>query len=210
METAVQPVSATPIMSMGTWKSNGELIADVARLGYLGANWHVLDATYGLGRFWTIWRPALLTTNDLDTSRQSHHHYDFRSFPTDWMGFYDAVVFDPPYKLNGTGGSHPSDAAYGVAGSVRWQDKYQLIKDGIRECARVTKLNGYLLIKCQNQVCSGEIRWQMIDFSLEADRRGCRLVDMFHLPTYREQPPGTRQVHSRQNYSTLLVCHKEL
>jgi hypothetical protein len=37
-----------PILAATSWRSNAELIADCAALGYLRANWLTLDPTYGL------------------------------------------------------------------------------------------------------------------------------------------------------------------
>jgi hypothetical protein len=195
-----------PVMAIGTWRNNAELIADCARLGYLNLDGAVLDATYGLGRFWQKVRPALLVASDLDVTRSPiGHSVDFTALP--WGDdTFDDGVFDPPYKLNGTGGSHASDDAYGVAtAGVRWQDRMQLCRDGITEYVRVIKPGGHLLVKCQDQVCSGQVRWQTHDFTAHAEQLGCRLIDALHLPSYRAQPEGRSQRHARRNYSTLLV-----
>ena len=205
-------MSESPIMAIGDWKNNAELIANgVVPLGYLRSEWTILDATYGLGRFWRYWCPPHLVTNDLNPVANPDHQYDFRAFPPHWASTFSAVVLDPPYKLNGTGGSHPSDVAYGVATTgVRWQDRMAMCKDGIVECARLLKPFGILLVKCQDQVCSGKVRWQTIEFSDTADRAGCVLIDMLHLPSYRAQPEGRTQQHARRNYSTLLIMQKLL
>jgi hypothetical protein len=52
------------IQAIGGWRDNAEMIADVARLGYLPEP--VLDMTHNAGRFWRVYRPTLLVTNDLD------------------------------------------------------------------------------------------------------------------------------------------------
>lgn len=39
-----------PVLSIQKWPSNGHLIADCARLGYLHKDWRTLDPTYGFGR----------------------------------------------------------------------------------------------------------------------------------------------------------------
>lgn len=197
------------MFALGAWENNAELIADCARLGYLHDLWLTLDPTYGLGRFWAAWRPRFLTACDLDPAKSPlGQSVDFTAMPFDDASF-DAVVFDPPYKLNGTGGSHASDAGYGVANSVRWQDRHALIIDGITECVRVLAPGGMLLVKCQDQVCSGQVRWQTRIFADHAESLGCRLVDQLHLQSYRPQPPGRSQKHSRRNYSTLLVLKLE-
>lgn len=200
---AVAPVSA--VRAIGARKNNAELMVDCHRLGYIRDTDRVLDVTYGKGRFWKKYRPEGLITNDLDWSTDAFWHFDFRRLPFDSM---DVVVFDPPYKLNGTGGSHPSDEGYGVAGGyVDWRDKHQLIIDGIEECARIA--GRMLLVKCQDQVCSGAVRWQTYTFTATAARCGFELVDMLHVQGHRKQPPGRRQVHAARDYSTLLVLGRE-
>ena len=90
------------------------------------------------------------------------------------------------------------------------QDRMRLCIDGITECHRVLKPGGHLLVKCQDQVCSGHVRWQTIEFAGHAVELGSRLVDQLHLPSYRPQPAGRRQIHARRNYSTLLVLRKDV
>lgn len=191
-------------MAIGAWSDNAAMICDLAALGYVFGT--VLDPTYGLGRFWTRHTPTSLTACDLNPKRSPiGYPVDFRNMPFQDRQF-DTVVFDPPYKLNGTGGSHASDEAYGVElKGVPWQDKMQLCRDGITECVRVLVLGGHLLVKCQDQVCSGAVRWQTRDFADHAESLGCRLVDMVHFTGHRDQPAGRRQVHARRNYSSMLV-----
>lgn len=190
------------VFAMSDHRRNADLIADCFELGYIRDDDIVLDPTYGTGRWWTKRRPQWLTGSDLKTG------VDFRDLPGE-TGTYDVVAFDPPYKLNGTGGSHPSDEGYGVGGSYEaWQDKHKLIMRGIEECVRVLKPNGILLIKCQDQVCSGHVRWQSREFANYAEEIGCDQIDMLMLPGYRAQPAGRRQLHARRNYSTLLVFRK--
>ena len=195
------------VLAVGGWRNNAELIRDgVVPLGYLGDGMHVCDPTYGLGRFWSLWRPAKLCASDIDPAKSPiGYSVDFTALP--WLpDRFDAVVLDPPYKLNGAGGSHASDAAYGVATQgVPWRDRHRLIRDGMTECVRVLRPGGYLLLKCQDQVCSGRVRWQTDEFTRHAESLGCRKVDRFDLPSYRAQPAGRRQVHARRNHSTLLV-----
>ena len=200
------------VMARGDWNTNAEMLVDVARLGYLPAEDDesklVLDPTYGLGRWWTLYRPKNLAYSDANPAR-SHmgDAADFRQLP--WPNCtFDTVAFDPPYKLNGTPTEDGMDWAYGVDERASWQSRHQLIRDGITECLRVTKRRGYLLVKCQDQVCSGQVRWQTIEFTNHAGEHGAKLVDSFLFPGYREQPPGRRQVHARRNYSTLLVFRK--
>jgi hypothetical protein len=196
------------IRAIGTRRTNAELIVDCRTLGYLTDTDVILDATYGLGRFWNLWRPRALVTNDLDPSTSADHHHDFRQLPFSDRQF-DAVVFDPPYKLNGTpgqGGPATSDRSYGVATRCTWQDRHELIRAGIAETARVCGRT--LAIKCQDQVSSGAVRWQTREFADQAEHHGFTLTDMLHVAGYRPQPPGRTQRHAARDYSTLLVLHR--
>lgn len=192
-----------PVKSIHAWLSNAELIADCARLGYLRQEWLTLEPTYGYGTFWKTWRPDRLIGCDLDPAKSPDgRSIDFTALP--WPNrYFDAVVLDPPYKLNGTP-SGPSDERYGVDAVQTWQQRMDLIRAGITECARVLG-DGYFLLKCQDQVCSGKIRWQTYEFTKHAETCGLGLVDRFDLLSYRPQPNGTRQVHARRNSSSLLV-----
>ena len=189
------------ILSAQRWPNNAEMIADVAKLGYLDGD--VLDVTYGYGNFWNTWVPESLTACDLNIELSPLGvSVDFTDLPFGDSSF-DAVVFDPPYKLNGT--PTPSvDRRYGVHEPTTWQDRHQLIRDGLSECARVSKR--YVLLKCMDQVCSGKKRWQTIEFTNHAEALGFRLDDRFDLLNRpRPQPSGRRQLHAQVNYSTLLV-----
>ena len=190
------------VLSATTWPTNGELILDVAKLGYLDGS--VLDTTYGYGVFWQKWKPDDLTACDIDEAKSPiGRSIDFCALPFEWRGAYDSVVLDPPYKLNGT----PTDAVderYGVHKVSTWQDRYDLIRCGLLECSLTTRR--YVLLKCMDQVVSGKKRWQTIDFTVEARAFHMELVDRFDmLVTPRPQPAGRRQVHTQSNYSTLLV-----
>lgn len=202
----------TAVLAVGPWRTNAELIAHgVVPLGYLAPSMSVLDPTWGLGRWWRLWRPDVLVGSDLDPAKSPGPAADFRSLPYR-DGVWDAVAFDPPYKLNGAStarGPAVSDEGYGVAVSyTRWQDRHELIRDGITESVRVLRPGGHLLVKCQDQVSSGAVRWQTREFADHAEAQGCRLVDALHVVGHRRQPSGRRQVHARRNYSTLLVLRR--
>lgn len=190
------------------WPTNGHLIEAAAQLGYLRAEWRTLDCTFGEGVFWKRWRPHHLVGTDLDPAKSPDLDggADFRRLPFT-TGHFPAVVIDGPYKLQGTPASGGMDSRYGTDVVATWQDRHQLIKDGITECARVT--SRILLVKCQAQVCSGAVRWQDIEFANHAATVGLTLVDRFDmLGTSRPQPEGRRQVHAHGRPSTLLVFRK--
>jgi DNA modification methylase len=210
----VGTMSAHPVMAVARWASNADLIASVARLGYLKKTDRICDPTYGSGVFWKVWQPDNLVASDIRVKRSPcGESIDFRKMPYD-DGSFDVVALDGPYKLNGSASSD-SDARYGVHVPASWQDRMQLIRDGITECARVLRPDGVLLLKCMDQVCSGHVRWQTIDFANHAAEHECVLVDQLHPVGGRPQPERSRkdgkpsvQHHARRNISTLQVYRK--
>jgi hypothetical protein len=67
----------TAILTIGARINNAQLMADCAELGYLDGT--VLDATYERGRFWKLYRPAELVTNDINPKWDTDFHRDFRA-----------------------------------------------------------------------------------------------------------------------------------
>lgn len=189
-----------PVFAFDSWPTNGHLIAVVAKL-YIPADALVVDYTYGRGTWWTIIRPAHFVAHDLRLDGVDFRH------PPEADESVGAAAFDPPYKLNGR--PDPAvDGRYGVDEPTRWQDRIALMLDGVKGIAPTIRPGGVLLAKCQDQVCSGHVRWQS-DLITEA-AAGCGLVkvDRFDFPDYRPQPEGRRQVHARRNTSQLLVFRK--
>lgn len=209
-------MSTEPILTFDkTRRTNAELIVACRDLGYLSDDMVILDATYGQGRFWSLWRPKALLTNDWDVTSRSDFHFDYRALSFDANEF-DAVVFDPEYKLNGTStGKGPSalDADYGVARAYRpIHERTSGWLEGFYECVRVCKPGGHILVKIMDQVVSGQRRFlsKELWLSTQAPARNDapRQVDELHLYGVRAQPKGRRQVHAQQSLSTLMVFEK--
>jgi SAM-dependent methyltransferase len=199
----VRRAEGVTINAVHKWKSNAELIVGLHVLGYIRKDDRVLDPTYGFGGWWQEWHPNHLVAHDLYTL----DGVDFRDLPHK-DGEFDVVAFDPPYKLNGTA-TPEVDNRYGVGEYASRQDRHQLIRDGIDECARVLKPKGILLIKCQDQVNGGKVRWQTREFADHAEQKhGMTLIDMLFLVGGRPQPEGRTQQHARRNYSTMLVMRR--
>lgn len=187
------------VLAATAWRTNAEMIDACRELGYLSDDVATLDPTFGKGNFWKRWRPATLVAHDLKLDG-----VDFRQLP-ELDDSFGAVVFDPPYKLNGTP-TADIDERYGVDIVSSRGDRHDLIRAGIDECARVLAPNGWLLIKCQDQVNGGKVRWQTREFADHAEQKhGLRLVDALIMIGGRPQPAGRSQLHARRNYSTMLV-----
>lgn len=193
-----------PVVAINKWATNGHLIADCAQLGYLHKNRPTLDPTYGYGTFWTVWQPDQLTASDIDPAKSPiGYSVDFTNLPWPDRAFADSV-FDGPYKLNG----NPSDTdgvdeRYGVHRYTRWQDRVDLLVRGAREVARVT--DGYLLVKCQDQVVSGKLRWQTTLICEALEQAGFGLKDRLEFVGRRAQPEGRGQNNAHRASSQMLV-----
>lgn len=198
----------TEVQAIDRWATNGHLIADCARLGYLCPEWTTFDPTYGYGTFWSVWQPDVLVACDLVPDKSPlGRSVDFTSLR--WAGkpipdqAFDAVVFDPPYKLNGTPRLDDMDERFGVHVPATWQERMKLIRDGARECARVA--GRVLIVKCQDQVVSSKIRWQTRAVADEVEPAGFGLIARFDFLGGRPQPSGRRQINPRSCSSQLLV-----
>jgi len=203
------PGELVTVLAAHRWNSNAELLADVARLGYLDGR--VLDATYGEGTFWNVYRPDDFTAFDLDPEKSPiGYGLDFTdqsAFPNDWwINGFDTVVFDAPYKLNGTPDG-AIDGRYGVHEVRTAQQRIDLMILGIRRLSALVKHRGYMLVKCQDQVCSGRMWWQTDIMTIVAEYCGLNKVDRFDLIGHHRPQPmkGRRQKHAHGRPSTLLV-----
>ena len=184
-------------------RTNATLMRECAVLGYLPGV--VLDMTYNVGAFWREYQPSMLIAMDIDASYGVMVADAMRlPFANDSV---DTVVFDPPYKLNGTStgiGASALDHRYGVHGSyVPAAVRHELLLNGTSEACRVARQ--YVLVKCADQISSGRYNPQTYMVWQRAIEHGCTLIDSLHVLGGREQPAGTRQLHARRNYSTLMV-----
>jgi hypothetical protein len=148
------------VLAAKVHRTNASLIADVARLGWLQKDYRTLDPTFGLGNWWTTWRPDDLTTR---TRKIDGSDFTAMEFPDD---SFEAIGYDPPYVAPGgrkTTGMAAMHSAYGMDDTPPTPDLLQdLIDCGLRECFRVVeprrkKRGGVVLVKCQNYVWSGRM-----------------------------------------------------
>lgn len=190
-----------------TYSSNAELICAARDLGYLHYDWATLDPTYGLGTFWKLWQPLALVGTDLDPGKSpTGTSIDVTALPFGDQSF-DAVVFDPPYKLSGTPALGEFDDRYGIHKAATKAERMGLIVDGAVECARVSR--SMLLVKVQDQVVGGRRVWQSRIVADTVEGCGFRMVDqLLFLNRPRPQPPGRPQRTSLMNYSNLLIFRR--
>lgn len=194
-------MSGYEIPSIGCWANNAEMFQQVADLGYLPEP--VLDLTYNEGKFWNIYRPKMLVTNDLDPSFDTDHHEDFRATKFG-DGEFASVVFDPPYKLSGTNQLGEFDRQYGTTQTRSRLTILGLYAGGIAEAARIA--SEFVLVKCMDQVSSGALRKQtaaVFDLArvMELTQAGEFWIEGDGPP----QDPERGQQHERHTHSTLMI-----
>jgi hypothetical protein len=208
------------------WKTNADLLYDVWKLGYVTG--FIYDATPGDSPN-SMWSRELTDDHGvamlgieeihLNTNKSDFRHFSFEDKA------WDTVFFDPPFKLNGNPSGLPElSQRYGVNVPARWEARHKLIVHGFIESLRISKR---VLVKCQDQVVSGRIRWQTDMLKLVADggylnvidhgidgaftaAPRAKLVDRFDMLGHHIPQPmkGREQKHAHARPSTLLVFER--
>ena len=193
------------------WQFNGDLIADVAKLGYIRDDDCCIDLTYGKGTWWKRYRPTLLATNDIDDTTKAEYHDDFRA--TKWFDDnFDVVAFDPPYIS--PGGRETSTIAdfnsrFGLHSTPRTVlGLREMNQDGLDEARRICKPGGIILVKCMNYINSGRYQPEVFVMWEAATAFGLQMVDQFIMIRRLGPQSQKTQVHTRNNYSVLLIFQK--
>lgn len=185
-----------PVLSAYRWATNGEMIAAIAKVGWLHRDWKTVDPTYGEGTFWSAWKPEVLLASDLDAAKSpTGTSVDATNlpYPSQSVG---AVVLDPPYQLRGTTSSD-MDVRYGVATYETVEGRHALMRAMLTEAARVVIPGGTVMMKCQEQVCSGSFWDQpyLMRQHAEAAQLPLEPVDKFLFMSRRGQPERSNCTH---------------
>jgi len=158
------------------------------------------------GTFWKDIDPRLYAVTGVDADPDAGVEIgDFRNLRFEDSAF-DVVAFDPPYKMTGT--PQERDRYGNEAGGWRVVEGYYA--DGIPEAARVAKPGGIVLVKCMDQVVSGEQVWMhrlVYDLGKMA---GLEPMDLA-LVVRESGTPQPKEVarHLWKNHSYLWVFQKQ-
>lgn len=201
-----------PVLAAGHWRTNGEMIADVARL-YFHHGDRVLDCTFGEGGFWTNVDLELLDLVGTDINPAKCYGtgraMDFRALAYA-NGEFDVTVFDPAYVSTGGRGTSTLTSMideYAMHSTekspkLQWEN---VILPGLAECVRVTakprrrtktqagRKGGVVLFKVSNYISSGSFHNFQRQAADAFDQLGLRMTDQFIYTRQGAGPqPGDR------------------
>ena len=187
-----------------------ELILDL----YVPKGAKIADVTYGQGAFWKNVNKNKynIYPSDIKTG------IDCRNLPYE-NETYDCVVLDPPY-MHTPGGSahinHQNFENYYKNNSIKNNEKkyHEAVLDlyykAAKEASRVLKEKGFLIVKCQDEVCANKQRLTHVELINEFAKYGYICEDLFVI--IRNNKPGVsrilKQRHARKNHSYFLVFKK--
>lgn len=216
-ELAEDPGRLTPapatVLACSDWPSNAALVRDLVRLAYLKPDDHVVDLTYGLGSWWTEWRPANLRSAEVGPVCFGRVKVVVARTPYG-SAVADVVVFDPPY-INSVGEktSLPDFAdRYGVAGSPQrtTADLMALLYAGLAEAARIVRPGGLVLVKAMSFTNGGVFRPVPAMLLSRAEALGLESIDWLLLRRPAAGPLSVVATRARQNVSSLLVLRRRV
>ena len=210
----------TPLKAKETLRSS-DIIERIFLTHFLYVD-SVLDATWGLGRFWKWdWQrhDLALSGNDLYAPEPTVNvpdaftRMDFTCWPdvAEWH-HVDVVVFDPPFTAQGPNKDadqrHNDDYGStrdlpGAPQNIR--DVERLLVDGIKQCAAIAKVG--LVVKTQPVVESGILHSSDTLAANTIVSAGFNIVEWIPFsPPRRAQPPGRRVTGLGGRPSMFLVA----
>jgi len=179
----------------------------------------VADITYGQGNFWRSIPENLYNVVKSDVLTATHLKADFRALPYRSRRFKIAV-FDPPYmhmsansnyvKFGNFEHLYKNGETYHLRSASGHKGVLDLYITGARECYRILKRYGLLIVKCQDEVYSNINRFTHIEIVNSYKEIGFKLIDLFVLIRTALPVPGrpVKQKHARKNHSYFLIFRK--
>ena len=179
-----QDLSNAPIMAVTRWRSNAELIRDVARLGHIRDDLYSIDPTFGRGAWHRLWTPTNLVKVAMEPGFEhlgdvaaNFLHLPFTN-DTFEQGFWDPAYIVKGGKQTSTMQDH--QARYGlIDGPTTPRGVREQWADGLAELGRVCRQGAIVCAKAQNYVSSGKVQWGLDWANADAAAMGFTKVDEF-------------------------------
>jgi hypothetical protein len=189
--------------------NNDELFRNVVPF-YFREGDRIADVTYGKGVFWKKINTSNYDFFKSDLLTCPETPYDFKKLPYD-NEFFNGVVFDPPYVHNP--GRLIVDSNYRNADTTKGfyhKDIINLYRLGMIESNRVLKKDGFLLVKCKDEIESSKQYMSHIEVHDIAIREMEMIVKDLFVLTQNAKPcvQFKNQKHARKNHSYLWVFQK--
>lgn len=189
--------------------NNDFLFKELAPL-YFKEGDKIADVTFGKGVFWKKLDTLKYDFNPSDLLTVPEHPYNFKDLPYCDDDF-DVVIFDPPYAHNP--GNMIINDSYKNKETTKGfyhDDIIQLYREGMTEAYRILKKNGYLFVKCKDEIESSKQRRSQIEiWHIALDELKMTDKDLFVL-RQKVNPviQYKNQKHARKNHSYLWVFKK--
>jgi len=192
-----------------SYMGDSSVVMDAIATLFFEDGFIVADVTYGKGVFWKNIDTSRFTFLPSDLFSGDVPAEDGTSLPYDDFSL-DVVVIDPPYK-QGSGCPMTID---GYNNNKRKKHGMEavlgLYRDFMEEAWRVLRVDGYMVVKCQDQIESGKQTRQSIGvWRMAVEEMGMTDVDMF-IQTNSRAPVMRHnyQHHARKNHSVYWVFQK--
>lgn len=181
------------VLAADRWPTNGELVADIVKLGYLDLETETLDPTYEGGLWWSVVRPAQLVT--LHRPSDGTDFRDLHQFPD---GRFHQIAFDPPYSAQGaqdTSTMQQYNARYGRNTVKPSPEAVQdLCDDGLTEMWRLCAEGGIVLVKTNMYVWSSDL-WLGTFWTIQhAVKLGFIVEEVMHMISDTASPQPKRAI----------------
>lgn len=163
----------------------------------------VLDMTYGNGNFWrNMSEVYALTTVDWITDCDVKADLTRLPFAD---SVFDCAIFDPPYMHGGATVKESINKVYRNQNGSH-ESVIRLYGGGLLEAARVLCKGGKAIVKCQDEIESGQQRLSHVEVITLMELFGFRIADLFVL--MQSTQPAMREAYqktARKNHSYFIV-----
>lgn len=193
--------------------SNDEVFSQILSL-FVSPGSKVADVTYGKGVFWRKIPEGEYELHSSDLSTGT----DCRNLPYEDESFC-AVILDPPYMHTPGGTAHQGHQNYenyyknnATSSTAKYHEAVlELYLDAGKEAYRVLGWEGFLIVKCQDEVCANQQRLTHVEVINAYLDLGLICQDLFVVKS--KNKPGVsrilRQRHARKNHSYFLIFRKQ-